>query len=195
MEFLQQLFFIGWLSLPVVGLTALFTGGALALQIYAGGARFNAETVVPSIVAIGIVRELFRNLVTAEGTRAVRNWEELLEGVYVYRSNYKLQNLALWVPLATIEFAILDMLGIIADKPAGRLIGSALEEADALLVVGQAADIERVIQVWMRRVHTNETVGRGQGLVADEPCFAGLVALDDHKIRPVGAPAHRGVDG
>ena len=57
-EFAQQLFLIGWLSLPVVGLTALFTGGALALQIYAGGARFNAETVVPSIVAIGIVREL-----------------------------------------------------------------------------------------------------------------------------------------
>ncbi len=49
---------IGWLSLPVVGLTALFTGGALALQIYAGGARFNAEAVVPSIVAIGMVREL-----------------------------------------------------------------------------------------------------------------------------------------
>ncbi len=57
-EFIQQLGLIGWLSLPVVGLTTLFTGGALALQIYAGGARFNAETVVPSIVAIGIVREL-----------------------------------------------------------------------------------------------------------------------------------------
>jgi phospholipid/cholesterol/gamma-HCH transport system permease protein len=54
----QQLLRIGYFSLPVVGLTALFTGGALALQIYAGGARFNAETVVPSIVAIGIVREL-----------------------------------------------------------------------------------------------------------------------------------------
>jgi phospholipid/cholesterol/gamma-HCH transport system permease protein len=57
-EFVQQLLAIGWLSLPVVGLTTLFTGGALALQIYAGGARFNAETVVPSIVAIGIAREL-----------------------------------------------------------------------------------------------------------------------------------------
>ena len=57
-EFFTQLGTIGFLSLPVVGLTALFTGGALALQIYAGGARFNAETVVPSIVAIGIVREL-----------------------------------------------------------------------------------------------------------------------------------------
>jgi phospholipid/cholesterol/gamma-HCH transport system permease protein len=57
-EFLSALLTIGYFSLPVVGLTALFTGGALALQIYAGGARFNAEAVVPSIVAIGMVREL-----------------------------------------------------------------------------------------------------------------------------------------
>ncbi|MBL3703121.1 ABC transporter permease [Sulfitobacter sp. BDSS02] len=49
---------IGWLSLPVVGLTAIFTGGALALQIYSGGSRFSAEAVVPQIVAIGMVREL-----------------------------------------------------------------------------------------------------------------------------------------
>jgi phospholipid/cholesterol/gamma-HCH transport system permease protein len=54
----RQLLRIGWFSLPVVGMTALFTGAALALQIYAGGARFNAESVVPSIVAIGITREL-----------------------------------------------------------------------------------------------------------------------------------------
>ncbi|NSY37146.1 ABC transporter permease [Leisingera sp. ANG59] len=57
-EFFYALLNIGWLSLPVVGLTAIFTGGALALQIYAGGARFNAEAVVPQIVAIGMVREL-----------------------------------------------------------------------------------------------------------------------------------------
>jgi phospholipid/cholesterol/gamma-HCH transport system permease protein len=57
-EIAQQLVQIGWLSLPVVGLTAVFTGGALALQIYAGGSRFNAEAAVPSIVAIGMVREL-----------------------------------------------------------------------------------------------------------------------------------------
>lgn len=57
-EFLHALMQIGWFSLPVVGMTAVFTGGALALQIYSGGARFNAEAVVPSIVAIGMVREL-----------------------------------------------------------------------------------------------------------------------------------------
>jgi L-alanine-DL-glutamate epimerase-like enolase superfamily enzyme len=52
-----------------------------------------------------------------------RELEKLLDEVYVYQSNYKLQNLALWVPLATIEFAILDMLGRIARKPMGELIG------------------------------------------------------------------------
>ncbi|MGH1412194.1 MAG: MlaE family ABC transporter permease [Pelagimonas sp.] len=57
-EFALALLNIGWLSLPVVGLTAIFTGAALALQIYSGGARFNAEAVVPQIVGIGMVREL-----------------------------------------------------------------------------------------------------------------------------------------
>jgi L-alanine-DL-glutamate epimerase-like enolase superfamily enzyme len=53
-----------------------------------------------------------------------RSWEKLVEEVYVYRNNYKLQSLALWIPLATIEFAVLDMLGRIAGKPIGELIGS-----------------------------------------------------------------------
>ena len=55
---LSQLVQIGWLSLPVVGVTALFTGAALALQIHAGGQRFQAGDVVPAIVAIGMAREL-----------------------------------------------------------------------------------------------------------------------------------------
>ncbi|MEL6316962.1 MAG: ABC transporter permease [Pseudomonadota bacterium] len=57
-EILRQFIRIGYYSLPVVGLTALFTGAVLALQIYIGGSRFNAESGVPSIVAISIVREL-----------------------------------------------------------------------------------------------------------------------------------------
>ncbi len=52
-----------------------------------------------------------------------RNLENIFEELYVYKSNYKLQNLALWVPWATIEFAILDMLGRIANKSIGELIG------------------------------------------------------------------------
>lgn len=52
-----------------------------------------------------------------------RNLESLLDEVYVHKSNYKLQSVALWVPLATVEFAILDMLGRIADTTMGKLIG------------------------------------------------------------------------
>ncbi len=57
-QIFDQLVRIGYNSLPVVGLTAFFTGGVLALQIYIGGSRFNAESLVSSIVALGITREL-----------------------------------------------------------------------------------------------------------------------------------------
>ena len=55
---LGQMLSIGYYSLPVVGLTAFFTGGVLALQIYLGGNRFGAEAIVPQVVVIGITREL-----------------------------------------------------------------------------------------------------------------------------------------
>ncbi|PKQ05134.1 MAG: ABC transporter permease [Alphaproteobacteria bacterium HGW-Alphaproteobacteria-11] len=54
----QQMMRIGYFSLPVVALTAFFTGGALALQIYYGGNEFNSESIVATIVALGITREL-----------------------------------------------------------------------------------------------------------------------------------------
>lgn len=54
----RQMVIVGYYSLPVVGLTALFTGMVLALQIYTGSSRFNAEGAVATIVVIGITREL-----------------------------------------------------------------------------------------------------------------------------------------
>jgi phospholipid/cholesterol/gamma-HCH transport system permease protein len=53
----QQMVRIGYFSLPVVGLTAFFTGGALALQIFVGS-DIGAQTLVPQIVVLGITREL-----------------------------------------------------------------------------------------------------------------------------------------
>lgn len=55
---LQQMMRIGYFSLPVVGLTAFFTGGVLALQIYTGAARYGAEQFLPVVVLVGITREL-----------------------------------------------------------------------------------------------------------------------------------------
>jgi phospholipid/cholesterol/gamma-HCH transport system permease protein len=55
---LQQMLRIGFFSLPVVGLTAFFTGAVLCLQIFIGGNRYGAEAFVPQIVVLGITREL-----------------------------------------------------------------------------------------------------------------------------------------
>ena len=52
-----------------------------------------------------------------------RDLESLLDGVYVANSNYKWQGLPFWVPLASLEFAILDLLGQVAGKPLGDLLG------------------------------------------------------------------------
>lgn len=54
----RQLVEIGYYSLPVVGLTAIFTGMVLALQSYTGFSRFSAEGAVASVVVISITREL-----------------------------------------------------------------------------------------------------------------------------------------
>ena len=55
---LTQLLRIGYFSLPVVGLTAIFSGAVLALQTYSGFSRFNAESTIATVVAISITREL-----------------------------------------------------------------------------------------------------------------------------------------
>jgi len=49
---------IGYFSLPVVALTALFTGMVLALQSSTGLSRFSAETAMPTLVVLSITREL-----------------------------------------------------------------------------------------------------------------------------------------
>src|SRR5579875_1990129 len=55
---LRQLRDIGYFSLPVVGLTALFTGMVLALQSYTGFSRFSAEGAVATVVVLSMTREL-----------------------------------------------------------------------------------------------------------------------------------------
>ena len=57
-QFGRMIIEIGYYSLPVVGLTTLFTGAALALQSYSGFARFSAESSIPIVVALAITREL-----------------------------------------------------------------------------------------------------------------------------------------
>jgi phospholipid/cholesterol/gamma-HCH transport system permease protein len=56
--FVRALFDIGYFSLPVVALTAVFTGMVLALQSYTGFARFSAQGAVANLVVLSMTREL-----------------------------------------------------------------------------------------------------------------------------------------
>jgi phospholipid/cholesterol/gamma-HCH transport system permease protein len=131
----RQLLRIGYFSLPVVGMTALFTGGALALQIFAGGSRFNAESVVPQIVAIGMTRELGPVLgglmvagrvsasIAAElGTMRVT---EQIDALTTLSTNPMKYLVAPRLLAATIAMPILAFIGDIIGIMGGFLVGVA----------------------------------------------------------------------
>jgi phospholipid/cholesterol/gamma-HCH transport system permease protein len=56
--FSRALLEIGYFSLPVVALTAIFTGMVLALQSYLGFSRFSAQSATANVVVLSITREL-----------------------------------------------------------------------------------------------------------------------------------------
>jgi phospholipid/cholesterol/gamma-HCH transport system permease protein len=55
---LQQFWTIGYNSLPVVGLTAVFTGAVLALQASVGFSKLTAPAAIPLLVVVSVTREL-----------------------------------------------------------------------------------------------------------------------------------------
>lgn len=57
-EWLRQMVRVGFESIPVVFLTAMFTGMVMALQTYNGFHRVHAENFVGSVVALAMLREL-----------------------------------------------------------------------------------------------------------------------------------------
>ncbi|MCB0111163.1 MAG: hypothetical protein KDE53_34815, partial [Caldilineaceae bacterium] len=55
-----------------------------------------------------------------------RDVETLVDGVYAHQSNYKLAGLAFWNTVSHVEFALLDLLGKLVDKPVAALFGPVL---------------------------------------------------------------------
>jgi phospholipid/cholesterol/gamma-HCH transport system permease protein len=149
-EFLRQFMRIGYFSLPVVGMTALFTGGALALQIYAGGSRFNAESVVPQIVAIGMTRELGPILgglmvagrvsasIAAElGTMRVT---EQIDALTTLSTNPMKYLVAPRLLAATIAMPILAFVGDVIGIMGGFLVGTARLDFNAATYIKTTYD-------------------------------------------------------
>ncbi|MFB3828241.1 MAG: mandelate racemase/muconate lactonizing enzyme family protein [Bryobacteraceae bacterium] len=88
-------------------------------------ARDGAEGVsLPNADRPDYLDKIFNNLVAPFFIgKDARDLENLLWELYRWKSNYKMYGLAFWSPQAWAEFAILDLLGRIANQPMGALVG------------------------------------------------------------------------
>ncbi len=84
----------------------------------AEGWAMSNNALIPSYFAIFI-----RDVAPFFIGKDAREIEDLVEGAFLNPSKYKNQGQSLWLCIASAEFAILDMLGRIADRPVGELLG------------------------------------------------------------------------
>ncbi|MGZ8828856.1 MAG: MlaE family ABC transporter permease [Thermoanaerobaculia bacterium] len=142
-EWLRQMVRVGVESIPVVFLTAMFTGMVLALQTYIGFSRVHAESFVGSVVALAMLRELSPVLVglmvtgrvgssmAAEiGTMRVTEQIDALTALAVEPVQY------LFVPRVIAGLTMLPFLVILGDALGiygGYLVGVKLMRANPII--------------------------------------------------------------
>jgi L-alanine-DL-glutamate epimerase-like enolase superfamily enzyme len=113
-----------------------------------------------------------------------RDLDDLVDGVYLHDSNYKLQGLPFWVCVAAVEFAVLDLLGQVAAEPIGNLLGDVVRQDVAVYQAtnsrGRPAEdtVERMVRfveetdtqavkfkLGARMQYTDETMQRDKALI------------------------------
>ena len=57
-EFFRQCFWVGYKSLPLVGITAFIMGLVLTIQSRPTLVEFGAQSMLPAMVAVSLVREI-----------------------------------------------------------------------------------------------------------------------------------------
>ena len=96
---------------------------------------------------------IFQNLVAPQFIgKDARQLESLIDAVY--RANYKLAGLAFWCPVAYVEQSVLDLLGRIAGKPAGALLGGIVRREIPVYLSGSARELsaEEEVAIYVRGI-------------------------------------------
>jgi len=83
-----------------------------------------------------------------------RDIESLLDGVYLYESNYKMQGLAFWCCVAWAEFSILDLLGKVAKQHISSLFGGKIRDHVPLYVASgnRGTTPEEEVEILQQRI-------------------------------------------
>lgn len=96
---------------------------------------------------------IFKNLVAPHFIgKDARNIESLVDSVY--RANYKLAGIPFWCPVAYVEQSLLDMLGKIAKKPVGALLGGVFRDEIPVYLSGsdRVLSAEEEVEIYVRGV-------------------------------------------
>ena len=135
---------------PVLKLDGLNTPVKIAsVELLRGAGQYfvrvrstdGAEGVAITNSRAGVLYPIFQQLVAPYFVgKDARKLDSLVDGVYVFRSNYKLAGLALWCCVAWTEFAVLDMLGKMAGKPVGELLGGVVRRTVPFYVASGRRD-------------------------------------------------------
>ncbi|HEY3383547.1 MAG TPA: mandelate racemase/muconate lactonizing enzyme family protein [Vicinamibacterales bacterium] len=94
---------------------------------------------------------IFKDLVAPHFIgKDARTIESLIDEVY--RANYKLAGIPFWCPVAYIEQSLLDMLGRIAGKPVGALLGGVVRKEIPVYLSGSVRETtaEQEVEVYVR---------------------------------------------
>ncbi|HEV8659545.1 MAG TPA: ABC transporter permease [Thermoanaerobaculia bacterium] len=157
-EWLRQMVRVGVDSIPVVFLTAMFTGMVLALQTYNGFQRVHAENFVGSVVALAMLRELSPVLVglmvtgrvgssmAAEiGTMRVTEQIDALKALATEPVHY------LFVPRVIAGILMLPLLVILGDAlgiGGGYLVGVKLMRANPVIYEQNTYQFLQMKDIW-----------------------------------------------
>ncbi len=102
---------------------------------------------------------LFQHLVAPHFVgKDARDLESLVD--YVYRQNYKLASIPLWCCIAYVEQSVLDLLGKIANKPVGALLGGVIHSEIPIYLSGseRVLSAEEEVDVYVRGVEETGTL-------------------------------------
>ncbi len=90
---------------------------------------------------MGILHPIFNELIAPYFIgKDARDLEEHLFEAYRYKSNYKLIGLALWCPIALVEFATLDLMGRMRRQSLGELLGGVVRTTIPFYVASERRD-------------------------------------------------------
>jgi len=113
-----------------------------------------------------------------------RDLDDLIHGVYLYESNYKLQGLPFWISVAAVEFGVLDLLGQVSGRSIGEMLGGVVrrnvavyratnsrgsspgETMDRMVQLVEETDTRAVkFKLGARMYYTEDTMRRDKALI------------------------------